>query len=229
MSARLTFPRTLRGRLFTVADLDVVARVLAEQPQACRRDISLEVCRRLAWYQPNGRPKDRACRVVLLALHREGIIVLPPPRRPWQRRQQPLIARTPQAEPRPPLHATLTDLQPIELRLVSGCSAAPSADELLWNELVDRYHFLGYRPIVGPQLKLLIESQTGLVGCIGFGAAAWKVKPRDQWIGWTDAERRRNLHRIINNGRFLLPRGAYRADLMAKALRVAAGAPRDLR
>jgi hypothetical protein len=43
-----------------------------------------------------------------------------------------------------------------------------------------------------------------IVAALGFGASAWKIKPRDQLIGWTRDQRQRNLHLIVNNARFLI-------------------------
>ena len=198
------FPRTLRARLFTAGDLGIITEILRRDPQASRKAISLQVCERLAWRQPNGRLKDRACRVVLLQLHREGVIQLPPARVRWQRRADCAVPRTPAGEPRLPVQALLHELEPITLLQASTNTRSPTREETLWNELIDRYHFLGYRPIVGPQLKFLVASAHTLLGCLGFGAGAWKVRARDEWIGWTAEERRRNLPRVINNGRFLL-------------------------
>lgn len=55
-----------------------------------------------------------------------------------------------------------------------------------------RYHFLGYRQMPGAQLKYLIHGARGLVAAIGFGSAAWKVRARDEWIGWTHEQRQRH-------------------------------------
>ncbi|MBI4585029.1 MAG: DUF4338 domain-containing protein [Planctomycetes bacterium] len=53
-------------------------------------------------------------------------------------------------------------------------------------------------------MRYLIEAGTGLLGVLGFGASAWKVVPRDRWIGWTDRQRQERLHLIVNNARFLI-------------------------
>ena len=42
------------------------------------------------------------------------------------------------------------------------------------------------------------------MGLLGFGAAAWKTRPRDQWIGWRREQRQRNLAGVVNNARFLI-------------------------
>jgi hypothetical protein len=48
----------------------------------------------------------------------------------------------------------------------------------------------------GAQLRYLVHAAGHIVAALGFGASAWKVKPRDQVIGWTTDQRQRNLHRL---------------------------------
>jgi hypothetical protein len=67
----------------------------------------------------------------------------------------------------------------------------------LWNGLVDRYHYLGYSPLPGAQMRYLIESDQGLLGALGFGAAAWKVGVRDAWIGWDRLQREARLGAVV--------------------------------
>jgi hypothetical protein len=74
----------------------------------------------------------------------------------------------------------------------------------LWNELIERYHYLGYAPLPGAQMRYLVFSGPRLLAALGFGAAAWKVAPRDRFIGWNDDQRRRHLHLVVNNARFLI-------------------------
>ena len=78
------------------------------------------------------------------------------------------------------------------------------ADSALWNTLIDKHHYLGYQPLPGAQLRYLIRWQGGLLGAIGWGAAAWKVAPRDQWLGWSAEAREAGLSRVLNNARFLI-------------------------
>ena len=85
----------------------------------------------------------------------------------------------------------------------SGCPAGRLSR--LWNELIARYHYLGYRPLSGAQMRYLVWSADGrLLAALGFGASAWQVQPRDRYIGWNDRQRRAGLHRIVNNARFLI-------------------------
>jgi hypothetical protein len=41
----------------------------------------------------------------------------------------------------------------------------------LWNEFIDRYHYLGYKPLPGAQLRYFPYAGDRLVGLLNFGAA----------------------------------------------------------
>src|SRR5207302_9095664 len=69
------------------------------------------------------------------------------------------------------------------------------------------YHYLGYRVPYGAQLRYFIRSQQlpgTLLACLLFTSAAWKMAPRDQYIGWSDRSRKSNLAQVVNNSRFLI-------------------------
>jgi len=74
----------------------------------------------------------------------------------------------------------------------------------LWNELIDRYHYLGYKPLPGAQLRYFVKHKEEILAALGFGAAAWKTAPRDHYIGWSTDCRKDNLHLVVNNARFLI-------------------------
>jgi hypothetical protein len=57
---------------------------------------------------------------------------------------------------------------------------------------------------VGPHLKYLAYIQGHPVACLSWGAAAWKISCRDQFIGWSPSTRSKNLLFIVNNTRFLI-------------------------
>jgi hypothetical protein len=84
----------------------------------------------------------------------------------------------------------------------------------LWNDLMGTYHYLGSGPLCGAQVRYLIESSVyGSIGGLAFSAAAWRVAPRDQWIGWSEEARKANLAKVVCNSRFLLvPRVAHLAS-----------------
>jgi len=98
-----------------------------------------------------------------------------------------------------PLHCTLFEVRPLRIEVVSG-----SEDEQLWDELVRRYHYLGYRQMVGCSLKYLVFHHDRPIAALGWRAAALKVQVRDCFIGWSPVQRRQYLKRIANNNRFLI-------------------------
>jgi len=124
------------------------------------------------WRKPDGSLKDMSCRVALLRLHREGVIELPAPRRRFEPPRS-YAQRTPQGEPGTWLEAPLSRLGTVRLELVERAGGA------LWNELIDRYHDLGYKPLPGAQLRYFAYASERLVAVFGFGAAAWQTAPRD--------------------------------------------------
>jgi hypothetical protein len=174
-----------------------VRGILRAHAGVSRQQLSYRVCEALDWRKPDGSLKDMSCRVALLRMHREGLIELPAPRR----RYEPMRAyarRTPQGEPGALLQAPLSTLGSVRLELVER------RDSGLWNELIDRYHYLGYKPLPGAQLRYFAYTGERLVAVLGFGAAAWQTAPRDWWIGWSGEQRRRNLGAVVNNARFLI-------------------------
>lgn len=192
------FPRNICGRSVTWDDVQRIRQLILENPTALRTELSRKVCLAWNWFKPDGGLKDMSCRVLLLKLHRAGAIELPAPRsrnsngRKFQR-------LTEAGEPLECIEASVETLHPLQLERIRTKS-----DSLLWNELMERYHYIGYKPLPGAQIRYFIRSSAGLLGAIGFSAAAWKVAPRDTWIGWSASVQRQNLHLIVNNSRFLI-------------------------
>lgn len=203
------------GRVFGPPEIEQVREIICAHPGASRQQLSYRVCEAFDWRKPDGSLKDMSCRVALLRMHREGLIALPAP----QRKVNPCRAfgrRTPQAEPGAPLEAAVHELTDLHLELVER------ADSALWNEYIDRYHYLGYKPLPGAQLRYFAFAGERLVGLLGFGAAAWKSGPRDEWVGWSRTQRHRNLAAVVNNARFLILPWVRVAHLASKLLAMAA-------
>jgi Domain of unknown function (DUF4338) len=190
---------TYRGRRITRADVTGVRALLAAQPPLSRRALSFAVCAAWQWTQPNGQPCDALCRGLLLALHRAGHLVLPPPRwrtaKPWR----PRTGAPPVCVDTSPLVASLHALRPLEIRQVRR-----SADEGLFNGLLAQYHYLGYQQPVGAHLKCLVWGAGRPLACVAWGSAPRHLGPRDRFIGWSAAARRRNLRGLAYNTRFLI-------------------------
>lgn len=191
------FPLSIRGRVFSLNDLEIIRHVINYPSFTNRAAIAREVCKRLNWYRPNGLLKDAACRYALLKLHQNNIIKLPPPRRnPFIKNTIKFTSQTDQGQL---ITENAGKLKPLTFQLVIDYNQLK-----LWKEYIERYHYLGYKVIVGPQIKYFVNSHKQILACIAFGGAAWSVKPRDLWIGWTNKIRKQNLNLIINNVRFLI-------------------------
>ncbi len=203
------------GRVFGPPEIQRVRDLIRAHPQASRQQLSYRVCEVFDWRKPDGSLKDMSCRVALLRMHREGLIELPAPRHKVNPCRS-FSRRTAQAEPGAPLEAVVNELAGLRLALVERAGSA------LWNEYIDRYHYLGYKPLPGAQLRYFAFAGDRLVGLLGFGAAAWKSGPRDEWIGWSREQRHRNLSAVVNNARFLIPPWVRVAHLASKLLAMAA-------
>lgn len=188
----------IRGRQVTSPDLDLIRSLVDQYREQGRTFISRELCRIWNWQQPNGALKDMACRELLRRLDQKGLIHLPAKKIDVNRRRKrlppPLVS--PQIHP---LTGNLKEFLPLELKMVRG-----SPEEALHNSLISRHHYLGYGQMVGPHLKYLAYIQERPLACLSWGAAAWKVSCRDQFVGWSSPTRSKNLFLIVNNTRFLI-------------------------
>ena len=187
------------GREFSGADLAHIRGLLAIRPALGRAALSRRLCQDLGWLNALGQPKEMSARVALLRMEKDGLIDLPAPRTRNGRGQRRFLL-TAASDPREPVPGPVGALEPLRFQRV--CGRRPSG---LWNELIARYHYLGYRPLSGAQMRYLVWSGDGrLLAALGFGASAWQVQARDRYIGWTDRQRRAGLHRVVNNARFLI-------------------------
>lgn len=187
------------GRLFTAKEMAWIRHLIASEPKRNRLELSKILCNQFQWLRPDGQPKDMSCRVAMLRMHRDGLISLPPPqKRNGNGNNRPQL--TCASDPQKPLRLPASDLGKLLLKPVTT-----QKDSSLWNELIERYHYLGHKPLPGAQLRYLVfSSSRTLLAAIGFGAAAWKIAPRDHFIGWSPQLRVANLHFIVNNARFLI-------------------------
>lgn len=188
------------GRLFSKEEILRIRQIITEDNKRNRTAISRMACQEFSWYKRDGGLKEMSCRVALLRMHRDGLIVLPEPQMKNVNGVLKVSATPATDAPTIPLQLCADHLrQHLRLKLVDT-----KALSRLWNEYVDRYHYLGHAPLPGAQLRFLVYKEETVLACMGFSAAAWKVKSRDSFIGWTDEQRQRNLHLIVNNARFLI-------------------------
>ena len=100
---------------------------------------------------------------------------------------------------RSPIEVELKELRPIRVELVSR-----TAQEPLWNQLVQEYHYLGGRGLPGRNLKYLAYTRQRVVAALGWRSAALKLAARDAFIGWSAQQRKAHLPEIANGSRFLI-------------------------
>lgn len=197
------------GRDFTKEEIAWIRKIIADQPELSRKDLSILYCRISNWLKPDGGTKDMSCRVAMLRMEKDGHFTLPPPKTkhtpPYKK------IRTLWALEQPEINKKAGEFS-LELELVDKSGSA------LWNEFIDRYHYLGYKTLPGAQLRYFVKAEGQILALLGFGAAAWKTAPRDNHIGWDRATRKKNLHLVINNARFLILPWIRSKNLASKIL-----------
>lgn len=77
-------------------------------------------------------------------------------------------------------------------------------EQARWDELITAHHYLKNARLVGEQLRYVVEYQGQWLALLGWSAAAYHIGARDQWIGWSDNQRRARLPLLANNARFCL-------------------------
>jgi hypothetical protein len=204
------------GRDFPNAELQRIKRLITDNPESRRAALSRLVCDMLDWRRPDGRMKDMSCRVAMLRMQDDGLIQLPAPRNGNNNGKR-YLRSSPGAEPEPvPFIAPVESLTDLCLQQVTD-----RKESHLWNEYMDRYHYLGYQPLPGAQIRYFVRDANRILALLGFGAAAWKTAPRDCFIGWTREQRKLKLHLVINNARFLILPWIRSRNLASKILGMA--------
>ncbi len=189
------------GQIVNNQQLAEIIEIIETFPNLSRTELASTICELFLWKRPTGRLKSVECRQFLESLDKKGTIKLPACRKQYVNRGAAKVQRTGKTDTRPTISAKLKDLSPIWLKRVET-----REQRQRWYEYVDRYHYLGYQLPFGAQLRYFIKSGAtdDTLGCFQFSSPAWKMAPRDRWIGWTDAQRKVNLQKIINNSRFLI-------------------------
>jgi len=190
------------GRSLTEAEIELIRRITREFCNLAWTELAATICELLEWRRPNGGLKTRECYLFLRELHRRGWL-------PWLTAPQLRSHRAPlaklTADPAPAydlLPGPLALYRPIQLQLIEDAH-----QRRLFREYLDRYHYLGYRAPFGAQLRYWVRpAQPGLppLAALLFTSAAWRMAPRDSWIGWSDSVRQRKLPLVVNHSRFLI-------------------------
>jgi hypothetical protein len=177
-----------------------ITETIKAEPDISRRQLSRRVCEWMNWRSPNGKFREVTCRKALLELHRRKLIELRDCRDYTFQTHRPRPSELPSLFN---VECSLADLGPVELIPISSAS---SKNSRIWNALFDAYHYLRSGPLCGAQLRYLVwNKRFGWLGGLSFSASAWRVRCRDEFIGWSEEARKHTLQRVVNNSRFLIP------------------------
>ena len=189
-----------QGRAATSEEIEFIRSLIADNPDESRRSLSKKLCKAWNWVQPNGRLRDMMCRGFMLQLHRAGLITLPEkkftPNNPLSGgRKKPERVEVDQS----PITGSVKELRPLEVRQVRW-----TEQEVLYAGLIEQHHYLGYCHPIGEHLKYVVFAHDRPVACFAFSSAPRHIGCRDRFIGWDQEQRKKNLHLMAYNTRFLL-------------------------
>ncbi len=194
--------RRLCGRKFSREELRLIQEVAESCAGLSRTELAHTVCELLDWKRAGGRLKWRECMDVLEILGSQGVFTLPEKREIRRQKTARSIAPAAEAPHWAALTGSVESFAPVDVELAEG-----PEQRRLFRDLVRGYHYLGYAMPYGARLQYLAYvswPSRQVVGCIQFSSPAWRIKVRDQWIGWDDGTRGRRLQHIVNNSRFLV-------------------------
>lgn len=184
--------------MFAPHELELMRQLAREFSTLGVTGISRTVCELLDWKRPNGKLKNHECRQLLERLEAEGVLILPALRPRGGRGPRRVDLSPPDVEPQP-VECAASECEPLELALVEG-----ERESRRWREHIARYHYLGCRVPFGAHLRYWVRNHERELACLLWTSPAWKMHPRDAWIGWNEQQRQRNLQWIVNHGRFLI-------------------------
>jgi hypothetical protein len=188
-----------RGQHIGGEEIAFIRQLIRDRPELSRWKLSRELCEAWQWKQANGALRDMVCRGLLLALDRSGEIQLPPIRRRVRNRLAERARPEPVIPDKRPVRGPLASVTPLEFAAVRRTSEEP-----LFNSLLEQYHYLGYEQPVGEHLKYLVKSNGQAIACLAWSSAPRHLGCRDRFIGWSAEARRRNIHLLAYNTRFLI-------------------------
>jgi hypothetical protein len=189
-----------QGRRLSADQLSGLRQWIGGHPEWSRHRLSRVLSEQWDWRNGRGQLKNFAALSLLEKLADRGLIVLPA-LKPNMGHPRPKPGRGIGVDwPREPVTQALSELRPLEW-------IVPQAGQEVshrFDAYVEAYHYLGLR-VIGENIKYLIRDCQGRdLACLLFGAAAWQVAARDQFLGWNEVQRAARLHYLTNNTRFLI-------------------------
>lgn len=191
----------IQGRSLQESDLAEIRTLVDTHPCWSRKRLAIELAQVWNWRTSTGQVKHFAAYSLLCKLEQREWITLPVVRSQYRRRSYRTAPTNEELFVSAPITEPLSELIPLNIAIMT----AGHSDRKLFSHYLAGHHYLGYRGHVGENLGYLVRDRQGRdLACVLFGAAAWKIKPRDEWIGWEETIRAKYLSQITNNTRFLI-------------------------
>ncbi len=187
----------IRGRKISEADIGLIRNLIRQHGKQGRTYISRKLSGYWQWNQPNGMLKDRACRSILQSLSERGLIQLPASKRASSYKDKSTLEDV--ELDTTGIKGDINEFLPLEIKSVTDNESGR-----IWKYVIRRYHYLGYRVLVGQNIRYLVFSHDRLVAALGWQSAVERLYCRDTIIGWNLPERRNALDKVLNNSRFLI-------------------------
>jgi hypothetical protein len=179
--------------------IELIRKLIEENPNMGRTQLSVTLCEMWDWRGQNNRLKDMSCRDMLRALDKAGKITLPEPRTTAYKAGTTMKIKH-LAHDETPITGNLKDLRPLNVEIVS-----PKDTLVEFKSYIDQFHYLKFGRHIGEHMGYMVYSCDGAVlSCLLFGSAAWSCRERDIYIGWGKEQRKHKLNYLTNNTRFLI-------------------------
>jgi hypothetical protein len=212
--------REFSGRAFSAEDMSTIKQTAAAYPKLSQKELAATVCELIGWVQTNGNPKTTQCVAFMRKLAEEGQVRLPKLDEMRSRNARMGRSAARGAETGWQDRGEVRECGAISLEI-----ARPGESLRRWRAYVSEHHELGDPHVHGCQMRYTIKGDGGRdLGCMLFSASSWSLSARDEWIGWTPAERKARLHLVVNNSRLLLLPWVHVKNLASRALSAAARA-----
>jgi hypothetical protein len=201
------------GRWISTRVLEGFSRLARQEAPPSRAKFVADFCQVAGWLDAKGRPCVSTASAGLARLEEKGLLSMPPRQGRGARSSRRVLVDD--GEPLPPLPQlpkSVGEIPGFRLTLVENYQHPRHP---VWNRLIVREHPLGSSPLVGAQLRYLVECDSGVIGAFGFGPPAFHLACRDLWIGWSPQAMAAWRPRVIGLSRFLIRPGLKKCENLA--------------
>jgi hypothetical protein len=113
------------------------------------------------------------------------------------------------------------DEQEVLVHLVVGPVPPDGVDR--FDQLLAQHHYLKDARLVGEHLRYVATYRGQWLALAAWSAAALHLKARDQFIGWSEEQRRRRLPLLVNNSRLLVLPDCQCPNLISRFMKLMLG------